>query len=349
MKMKIAVIIPRITPLGPVKVMENLVNTLTGFPDLNIEVFYLDKTCDNGVDFRVPVTRLNTKLFRFEKYDIVHTNGIRPDFFAFLHRKKIHCHISTIHNFVFEDLKFTYNRLISLLFGHIWLNIWHRADKLVCVSETMKEYYKKWFSLSKLESIHNGVSEYVESSGPDADVVKAVEEFKSRGLKIIGTASAINRRKGVDQILKLISAECNYAFVIIGDGKELPELKHLVVKLNISDRILFCGYRSNAASYFRLFDFFIMPSRSEGFGLALVEAVQQKVPVICSDIEVFKELFTKEEVTFFKLEDIKSLVKALKESTDYGIGKVISANARYRKYYTNQNMAVSYYRLYQSA
>ena len=102
-------------------------------------------------------------------------------------------------------------------------------------------------------------------------------------------------------------------------------------------------------NYFRYFDFFVMPSRSEGFGLALIEAVQQKVPVICSDIEVFKELFNCDEVTFFKLEDRSSLIEAMKAAKETGRGKVDLAYARYQNNYTDRHMAKRYYELYQSA
>ena len=77
-----------------------------------------------------------------------------------------------------------------------------------------------------------------------------------------------------------------------------------------------------------------MPSRSEGFGLALIEAVQQKIPVICSDIDVFKELFTDDEVTFFKLEDHGSLSEAVKTAIETGLKKTENAYERYPKNYT---------------
>ncbi len=77
-----------------------------------------------------------------------------------------------------------------------------------------------------------------------------------------------------------------------------------------------------------------MPSRSEGFGLALIEAIQQKIPVICSDIEVFKELFSEKEITFFKLDDTISLKKALETALKIGKQKVELAYSRYINNYT---------------
>jgi len=346
--MKVAIIVSRLDQLGPVKVMQALVNSLCENDELQIKVFYLDKNIDTKVKMIVPCERLNPRKFCFSDYDIVHTNGIRPDLFAFLNRKSIRYHISTIHNFVFDDLKFTYNRLISWLFGNIWLVLWKRADKLICVSTAMKSYYTKWFSLSKLEVIYNGIDKPDNSFISDIDIIKAIDGFRSKGLKVLGSAGVITRRKGIDQLLHLVSEEENIALVIIGQGKELTNLKHCAEKLKITDRCLFWGFKSNAVIYFRYFDFFLMPSRSEGFGLTLIEAVQQKVPVICSDLDVFKELFNEEELTFFKLEDLSSLSKAIKTAMESGTKKAELAYKRYLNIYTASLMAKRYYDLYKS-
>lgn len=298
--------------------------------------------------FSVPVARLNRSEFCFSEFDIVHTNGIRPDFFAWVNRKKIKFHISTIHNFVFEDLAFSHGRLISFIFGNLWIRLWKRSDKLVCVSNTMRRYYESWFPISKLEVIHNGISDSDDSIVPDSEILNSLTRFRLKGLKVLGSAGIMTKIKGFEQVLYLLQRNKEIALVLIGDGKELQNLNRLAEKLNISDRILFAGFKPNAVLYFNNFDFFIMPSRSEGFGLSLVEAVQQKVPVICSDISVFKELFNREEVTFFKLDDLYSLDEALREASNTGSKKTESAYSRYRNYYTDKQMSVKYLELYQS-
>jgi glycosyltransferase involved in cell wall biosynthesis len=155
--------------------------------------------------------------------------------------------------------------------------------------------------------------------------------------------------KGIDQILYLIASEKEFALMVIGDGKELPKLLQLAKKLKITERCFFCGFRNNAANYFRHYDFFIVPSRSEGFGLTLIEAVQQKVPVICSDLAVFNELLNADEVTFFKLNDKVSLASAFKTAKETGKTKADLAHARYKNEYNFNVMATKYYKLYQSA
>jgi len=75
--------------------------------------------------------------------------------------------------------------------------------------------------------------------------------------------------------------------------------------------------------------------------------MSQRIPVICSDIEVFKELFNEEEVTFFKLDDTSSLIHALKTALKTGNIKADLAYTRYMNNYTDRLMAKRYFELYQ--
>ncbi len=228
--MRVAIIVPAIRQMGPVIVMETLANSLKEYTDLKVEVYHLDEIIDKEIRMEVPVKRMNVRSFNFEYYDIIHTNGIRPDLIAFLYRRRIRYHISTIHNFVFADLRYTYNRFISFVFGYIWLIIWSRADKLVCVSETLKSYYKKWYSPVKLEVIHNGISTEKSPNELDDEVVDTIKSFKLRGLKVIGTASILTKIKGIEQVLILIANQKDYAFVIIGEGKEKSNLMKIAIE-----------------------------------------------------------------------------------------------------------------------
>jgi glycosyltransferase involved in cell wall biosynthesis len=347
--MRVAIIIPRLTLLGPVIIMQNLVNEIYNCRDLTIKLFYIDREQETGMNISVQVERLDRRKFRCEDFDIIHTSGLRPDLFAFRNRKKIKYYISTIHNFVFDDLAYSYGVLASKIFGNIWIMLWKRADKLVCVSDTLKQYYSNWFSPVKLIVIHNGIKNPVNPLSPDPEIEKIIEKYRSEELKVIGFVGILTRRKGLDQLLYLIAAEPGFALIIIGDGKEHAELQQLSLRLDVADRSCFYGFRRNVSDYFHYFDFFVMPSRSEGFGLALIEAVQQKVPVICSDLPVFRELFTSNEVTFYEKDNITSLQSALRTACAEGKSKTGPASQKYESRYTSRIMGDKYLELYKSA
>ena len=91
-----------------------------------------------------------------------------------------------------------------------------------------------------------------------------------------------------------------------------------------------------------------MSSYSEGFPLGLLEAGLSRLPIVCSDIPIFNELFTEKEVCFFELDNARSLADAVrlcydnKEELSSSIFDVID-----KKYSVNK-MADNYMKLYQS-
>lgn len=344
--MRVAIVISRLDRYGPVVIIKNLVNALKSVDDLKFTVFYLEGAPDPELMQGISTEKLDRRNFNFDQYDIIHTHGIRPDLYAFLHRKKIKYHISTIHNFVFEDLRFRYIRIVSWIFGNIWLILWRRADKLVCVSNSLKSYYLKWLPDSKLEVICNGISDADNSVPVDHKVIEVIERFHGKGLRVAGFTGNLSAIKGIDLLLPLIDREKGIGLVIIGDGSEMQELIRLSKIYQIEERCVFCGYLTNAGACLKHFDLFIMPSRSEGFGLAMLEAVQQKIPVICSDIVVFRELFKNDEVTFFNLEDAESFSIALKTAITEGNHKTEMAYKHYIENYTADTMAKHYRDIY---
>jgi L-malate glycosyltransferase len=346
--MRIAIIIPRPVHLGPAIVMKALINSLDGISNLSLDLFYLNSPKENEPELNFPSLKFHRSTFRFEDYDIIHTNGIKPDLIAFLNRKRIKHHISTIHGLAANEFLLKHNRLFSMVFSNIWLILWKRADKLVCVSGSVKTYYSEWFSPAKLEVIYNGIAESSGSYEPDPVIKKSIDHFRNKGLKVIGTAAVLTKLKNTQLLLHLVAKRPEIACVVIGSGSELNNLKELAFKLGISDNCFFAGFRREAADYFRYFDVFVTASLSEGFGLTVVEAVRAKVPVVCSDIAVFRELFTGEEVTFFDPCDIDSLSSALDIASDHGVEKAEAAYSAFKEKYTDRIMGGKYYELYSS-
>jgi glycosyltransferase involved in cell wall biosynthesis len=91
-----------------------------------------------------------------------------------------------------------------------------------------------------------------------------------------------------------------------------------------------------------------MSSHSEGFPLALLEAGNLGKPIICSDIEIFRELFSDDEVCFFKLNDIKSLVNSVLQIENNLEFYSKNINSVITNKYSSINMANNYMNLYSS-
>ena len=73
------------------------------------------------------------------------------------------------------------------------------------------------------------------------------------------------------------------------------------------------GYinKKQAIYYFNNAFTYVFPSIDEGFGIPLIEAMRAQVPIICSDIEIFKEI-ANDSVIYFKKQDYNDLYQNLK-------------------------------------
>ena len=78
--------------------------------------------------------------------------------------------------------------------------------------------------------------------------------------------------------------------VILGDGELLPQLKNYVMQQGLTDKVLLTGYIVQAMRLVRALDVFVFPSQTEGFGLALLEAMAGAVPAIVNDVEPLRSL-----------------------------------------------------------
>lgn len=111
-----------------------------------------------------------------------------------------------------------------------------------------------------------------------------------------------------------------------------------------TENIIFFERTLSAKLYMRYFDIYAMPSLSEGFGLAAVEAALEGCHLICSNIDTFKELFG-ESCSYFELEKPNSLVDAI-ENAELKTGNKLLSYVREK--FSGKNMLKGYLRIYHS-
>ena len=70
--------------------------------------------------------------------------------------------------------------------------------------------------------------------------------------------------------------------LMVGDGPERPAAEALAIQLGVQDEVLFLGKTSDVERILGISDLFLLPSETESFGLAALEAMASGVPVIAS-------------------------------------------------------------------
>lgn len=345
--MKIAFIVPSLINHGPVIVAYTIVKHLVDKVEL-IDVFYFDKKY--GLTFPCSTCRIKAnKPIPFDEYDIIHSHGYRPDKYLAswkqnIRRAKI---VTTIHSDIKRDLNYSYNFFVSLIFTRCWVHILRRFDAVVAISEKLCKLYSKDFKL--LYRIYNGVDIQYAPTDVNPHIAKSIYKFKTNGYRIIGTYAYLTKVKGVEQLLNILPLRADLAVVIIGEGKAKQELIALSKKLAVEQRVLFCDYLPAPYNYLSLFDVYAICSRSEGFGLALVEAALTHTPIVCSDIEVFHEIFNEDQVSYFKLDEKSSLLQAIEIALSFeGKQKCTKAFRHGLEQFSGKVMADNYLSLYRS-
>ncbi|MCM0236493.1 MULTISPECIES: glycosyltransferase family 4 protein [Bacteroides] len=343
--MKIAYIVPALVNRGPVIVVKELVNQMLKAGN-ECWVFYFDGMTE--LTFPCPTIRVHFfEKIEFDRFDIVHTNGLRPDIYVYFHRSS--CDkarfLTTIHSYVLRDLTSQYNKLVAFVFGNLWMRLLKRHDLIVSLSEDAMKYYCKWFDKSHLTYAYN-TRELSLNAILTSEEKKQILDFKGECI-LIGVNALLSPIKGIDLLIRSLEVLPEYKLFIVGDGKSRKYLCDLVEKCKLGNRVMFVGYKRDAYRYLSYYDIFAMPSRSEGFPLALLEAAAIKVPTVCSNIPIFKEIFNSTEVAFFEPENIDDLARAIMNAK-YNLEMADLMNRRYLSMYSPAVFAERYIDIYMS-
>ena len=112
------------------------------------------------------------------------------------------------------------------------------------------------------------------------------------------TVAKLHERKGLDVLLHAIqmvgTARRDYSFVIVGNGPEEQALRQLAVTLGIQDAVVFTGelQRDDIAKLYQGCEFFVLPSRSEPFGIVLLEAMVFGKAIVATTVGGIPEFVT---------------------------------------------------------
>jgi phosphatidyl-myo-inositol dimannoside synthase len=113
-----------------------------------------------------------------------------------------------------------------------------------------------------------------------------------RVLMTLGRVVAAERYKGFDEVLDVLPhLDADVSYVIAGGGNDVPRLQRKAAALGVADRVVFTGLfpEEEKADLYNLADVYVMPSRGEGFGFVLLEALACGVPVIASRLDGGRE------------------------------------------------------------
>jgi glycosyltransferase involved in cell wall biosynthesis len=144
---------------------------------------------------------------------------------------------------------------------------------------TILENNPRLFKQEKIHVIYNGIdlNEFNKQTGP--------APYERQGDEIIlATVGRLSKQKGHDLLFEAISklkkTGINFKLLVAGDGELKDEIVHNASEISLSDHVVFLGFLENIKPLLDSSDIFLLPSRWEGFGYVLVEAMACRKPVV---------------------------------------------------------------------
>jgi glycosyltransferase involved in cell wall biosynthesis len=209
-----------------------------------------------------------------------------------------------------------------------------RADKVIAVSHYTRNIIISRYGISgeKVEVVYNGV----ERNGNDNWIL--AETGIEKDEKIVLFLGRITMQKGPEYFLhaakKVLDVVDNVKFVMAGSGDLIHRAIEMAAELGIGQKVLFTGFLrgEDVRKIYKMADIYVMPSVSEPFGIAPLEALDNDVPVIISKQSGVSEVLMHAlKVDFWDVNEIANKIVAVLKYPPLGMTLRNHGNFEVRK------------------
>ena len=184
-----------------------------------------------------------------------------------------------------EHAKYSLSRSSKLKRNTRFLSL--LTKKVVCVSNDLKNFMIDAIGISpsKIEVIHNGV---------DLSCFHFHQEEKKKACPkareklVLGTVARLSEPKDHANLLRAFSLvlekEPNVRLMLVGDGELRSTIEKMICELHLEENVDMLGRRSDIPELLAAMDIFVLPSKREGFPIAILEAMACGKPVVATDV-----------------------------------------------------------------
>ena len=236
--------------------------------------------------YELVLTSKLVDVVKFEKLDILHVHYAIPHASAAYMAKNILAkeginipYITTLHGtditLVGKDSSF--EPVITFAINE--------SDAVTAVSESLKQDTLKHFDIKReIEVIPNFIclDEY-KHNGSIESIKKSFAPNNEKILIHISNFRKVKRTEDVIKVFDIVRKQIPAKLLMVGDGPERHRLEELCRELDTCHLVKFLGKVKDTERVLSAADLFILPSQSESFGLAALEAMAAKTPVISTN------------------------------------------------------------------
>ncbi len=228
-------------------------------------------------------------ILRKEDFDIVHCHTSKGGFIGRMAAKLAGSRviIYSPHGDIFEGY---FCKTVTNFFVLLEKFAARFTDKIINLSEKETKRFLELGIGTKLQfkRIYNGIDITNAELVSITNLEKRVELRLEEDDFVCATVARLVPVKGHTYLIKaikdVVSSIPKAKFLFVGDGELKSELSEEIKSLGLQENILLLGTRSDIVEILNCIDLFILPSLNEGFGLAIIEAMATKKPVIATNV-----------------------------------------------------------------
>jgi glycosyltransferase involved in cell wall biosynthesis len=160
----------------------------------------------------------------------------------------------------------------------------NKSDGVTAVSQNLKEDTLRLFNIQREVKVIYNFIDFERFKKVNKDHFKKI--IAPEGERILVHTSNFRRVKRVEDVIlifKQVQEKIPSKLLMIGDGPERQNAERLCRDLGLGNEVRFLGKQDAIEELLAICDLFIMPSESESFGLAALEAMACEVPVVSSN------------------------------------------------------------------
>lgn len=264
--------------------------SLNLFKNLGIETIKL--SMNSPYDFKA--AKQLKKICADKSIDVIHTHFLRENYISIISKVlgnnvKL---INTRHMLIKNSKSVVYSNRFMTKFNY----------KVIAVSKAVEELLMDEGILpNKIQLIYTGID--LDSWSSEKNLEFRNEFNIDKDDILIASVARFSEEKGHEFLLNSIAAMKNiieskeisdlkFKFVLVGDGNLLNKTMELAQNLDINNDIIFTGHRNDINHILRACDLFISHSKSEAFGISILEALASGLPVISTDSGGSREIIT---------------------------------------------------------
>jgi glycosyltransferase involved in cell wall biosynthesis len=232
----------------------------------------------------IHILALRRHLRAFE-YDVVHVHLFPAQLWAACGARAAHITtplVTTEHSTQTRRRTRCYRLIDRWMYG--------QYRRVAAVSRATMDNLLTWLPKlrGKVTVCSNGVNVDAFASAATAD--KQTLFSISADLQVVICVGRLETVKGHETLLHAINLVPDVVLALVGDGRLLRQLGELADKLGILSRVRFLGSRTDVPLLLKAADVYVQPSRWEGYGIAALEAMAARKPVVASDVPGLAEV-----------------------------------------------------------